>query len=67
MGSMWMDGLRSLSHSNQVKDSPWLLPKDKFGKELDTYSKTEVEKPFLLSNDSMLGGDAIKSFRVFIL
>jgi hypothetical protein len=66
MGSMWMDGLRSLSHSNQVKDSPWLLPKDKFGKELDTYSKTEVEiDPFALSNDSMLGGDAIKSLRVF--
>ena len=66
MGSMWMDGLRSLSHSNQVKDSPWLLPNDRFGEELDTYSETQVEiNPFAISNDSMLGADSIKSLRVF--
>ena len=66
MGSMWMDGLRSLSHNNKVKDSPWLLQNDNFGEELDTYSETEVEiDPFAIFNDSMLGTDAIKSIRIF--
>ena len=66
MGAMWMDGIRHLSYKNQVKDSPWLLPKDDFNKPLDTYSETKVSiDPYLLFNDSMFGGDNMKSIRVY--
>jgi len=66
MGAMWMDGLRRLSHLNQIEDSPWLLDGDNFSLPLKTYEETNVIiNPYALFKDSMLGGDAVKSIRIY--
>ena len=66
MGAMWMDGLRHLSHKNQVIDSPWLLPKDEFAKPLVGYKENKVSiNPYSLFKDSMFGGESINSIRVY--
>ena len=66
MGAMWMDGIRYLSHKNQVQDSPWLLADDKFTEPLKTYSESEVSiNPYMLFNNSMFGGENVDSIRVY--
>ena len=66
MGAMWMDGLRSLSHSNNQEGSPWLLSGDKFTEPLSAYQETKLSlNPKALAEDSRLGGDAISSIRIY--
>jgi superfamily I DNA/RNA helicase len=66
MGAMWLDGLRSLSHSNGQENSPWLLDDDVCGQPLKRYEKSELSlNPAALIKDSQLGGDAIKSIHLY--
>ena len=66
MGSMWLDGLRSLSHSNGQVDSPWLLDGDVCGEPLKRYEEAELSlNPAALIQDSRLGGDAIESIHLY--
>ena len=66
MGAMWLDGLRSLSHSNEQEHSPWLLSNDAFGQPLERYEKTTLSlNPRALVENSCLGGDAIESIHIY--
>ena len=66
MGAMWLDGLRSLSHSNEQEHSPWLLTNDAFGQPLQRYEKTTLSlNPRALVENSCLGGDAIESIHIY--
>ena len=66
MGSMWLDGLRSLSHSNGQVDSPWLLNGDVCGEPLKRYEEAKLSlNPAALIQNSYLGGDAIKSIHLY--
>ena len=66
MGAMWLDGLRSLSHSNCQENSPWLLSGDEFGKPLQRYESTKLSlNPRALIENSYLGGDAIESIHLY--
>tara|TARA_B110000902_G_scaffold70538_1_gene83600 strand:+ start:7559 stop:12511 length:4953 start_codon:yes stop_codon:yes gene_type:complete len=66
MGAMWLDGLRSLSHSNSQENSPWLLSGDEFGKPLQRYESTKLSlNPRALVENSYLGGDAIESIHLY--
>ena len=66
MGSMWLDGLRSLSHSNGQVDSPWLLDGDVCGEPLKRYEEAKLSlNPAALIQNSYLGGDAIKSIHLY--
>ena len=66
MGAMWLDGLRSLSHSNSQVNSPWLLAGDTFNAPLPRYEETKLSlNPSALVENSCLGGDAIKSLYLY--
>lgn len=66
MGSMLLDGLRSLSHSNHIIDSPWLLPDDIFDATLSPYQETLVKlDPYSLYQDAMLGGECVDSITIY--
>jgi len=66
MGAMWLDGLRSLSHSNGQVDSPWLLSNDALDQPLERYEETKLSlNPRALFENSCLGGDAINSIHIY--
>ena len=66
MGYMWMEGLRSIAHRNQLSASPWLKPEDVIGEELGEYGEHDLTvNPMSLYFNSELGEDCIRSMAVF--
>ena len=66
MGAMLLDGLRSMSHTNRIENSPWLLPNDSFDEPLSPYQEVVVKlDPYSLHQDAKLGGKCTKSIRIY--
>ena len=66
MGGMLVDGLRSLSHQNEVLDSPWLLDGDEFESPLTAFTETTLNlDPYTLSNSASLGIPSLGGIKIF--
>jgi hypothetical protein len=66
MGGMLLDGLRGLSHQNEVHDSPWLLDGDEFGLPLTAFQETTFSlNPSSLSGDSKLGVESLGGIHLY--
>ena len=66
MGHMWMEGLRSIAHRENIIDSPWIKPDDIGAETLSEYGSHEISlNPVDVYFNAQLGSKSIKSMAIY--